>query len=243
MKHKESLLNDFAIRSFRDVGDYDYIVARMAFRATLFPQFLWSGLQAIEKYLKCILLLNRIRKPKGKQIGHDLAAALECIENSVDFKLQLSDSSRKIIDHLDTYGRFRYLETPYHVSGDQIIQLDKTVWEVRRYCISVFSDEVDRPRYDHLSRMIEQSKLGHPVNFKIFGGVLEKVVSETKHPAHKSLVWNNLYFGKCIRKSVKISRFFFGENSPLSLNPELLNEVNLYVYLPSEVKDVYQSSE
>jgi hypothetical protein len=44
-----ALLNDFAIRSFRDVADGDYIVARMAHRATLVPQFLWSSLQAIEK--------------------------------------------------------------------------------------------------------------------------------------------------------------------------------------------------
>src|SRR5713226_2384450 len=28
------------------------------YRAQLVPQFLWSSLQAIEKYLKCILLLN-----------------------------------------------------------------------------------------------------------------------------------------------------------------------------------------
>jgi hypothetical protein len=43
------LLNDFATRSFRDTGDYDYVAARMAYRAKLVPQFLWSGLQAIEK--------------------------------------------------------------------------------------------------------------------------------------------------------------------------------------------------
>ena len=58
---KKILINDFAIRSFRDIADYDYISARMAYRAKLLPQFLWLGLQAIEKYLKCILLLNRIK--------------------------------------------------------------------------------------------------------------------------------------------------------------------------------------
>ncbi|MBU0482592.1 MAG: hypothetical protein KKG47_15985 [Proteobacteria bacterium] len=74
---KYALLNDFAIRSFRDVADSDYIAARMAYRAQLVQQFLWSGLQAMEKYLKCILLLNRI---KAKNVRHDLAVALRLIE-------------------------------------------------------------------------------------------------------------------------------------------------------------------
>jgi len=67
---REILLNDFAIRSFRDVADYDYIAARMTYRTSLFSQFLWSGLQAVEKYLKCLLLLNRM---EAKKIVHNLA--------------------------------------------------------------------------------------------------------------------------------------------------------------------------
>lgn len=38
------LLNDFAIRSFRDTADLDYIAARMAYQAHLTPQSLWSAL-------------------------------------------------------------------------------------------------------------------------------------------------------------------------------------------------------
>jgi hypothetical protein len=38
-----ALNNDFAVRSFRDTADGDYIVARMAHRAGLVPQFLWSS--------------------------------------------------------------------------------------------------------------------------------------------------------------------------------------------------------
>ena len=52
-------INHFAIRCFRDTGDADYLAARMAMRARLAIPFLWSAEQAIEKYLKCILLLNR----------------------------------------------------------------------------------------------------------------------------------------------------------------------------------------
>ena len=72
-------LNDFAYRSFRDVADGDYISARMAWRARLLSQCLWGAQQTIEKYLKCILLLNRIEAPN---VRHDLGAALSKIQAS-----------------------------------------------------------------------------------------------------------------------------------------------------------------
>lgn len=50
--HLEMRVNDFAARSFRDVADRDYVAARLACRAGLMPQFLWSAQQAFEKYLK-----------------------------------------------------------------------------------------------------------------------------------------------------------------------------------------------
>ena len=49
--------NEYIYHSFRDVADCDYICARTLHRIRLFDQFLWSGLQAIEKYLKTIVLL------------------------------------------------------------------------------------------------------------------------------------------------------------------------------------------
>jgi len=44
----KALINDFAIRSFRDTADGDYIAARMAFRVALLQQFFWSSQQAVE---------------------------------------------------------------------------------------------------------------------------------------------------------------------------------------------------
>ena len=51
-------INSFASQSFRDQAERDYIAARQACRAELMPQFLWASHQAIEKYLKGILLYN-----------------------------------------------------------------------------------------------------------------------------------------------------------------------------------------
>ena len=39
----DPLLNDFALRSFREIADGDYIAARLSFRAQLVPQFLWQS--------------------------------------------------------------------------------------------------------------------------------------------------------------------------------------------------------
>jgi len=67
MDDKTPYINDFANRSFRDHADQDYIMARIAYRKEFDQQFRWCSLQALEKYLKAILLYNRV---SAKGIGH-----------------------------------------------------------------------------------------------------------------------------------------------------------------------------
>jgi HEPN domain-containing protein len=94
----ERFVNAFGTQSFRDQADRDYIAARLACRHELFPQFLWSSQQAIEKYLKAILLYNRI---KANNVKHDLDLALS-LTQSLPFDIKFSERSRKFIDHLGT---------------------------------------------------------------------------------------------------------------------------------------------
>ncbi len=240
--NRDDLLNDFAIRSFRDIGDQDYIAARIAYRTKLFPQFLWSGLQAVEKYLKCILLLNRI---KATNIKHDLSAALIQVEKSAPFKLRLSDISRKMIDHLDTFGRFRYFETPFRVYGEHIIHFDKAIWEIRRYCRPInistpATEDAQKSNLDHELRLIEESENESPHLFKRVDGLLEKILSDKRHPARSSLIWQNPYFGTKARKFIKIQRFIYGANSPLALFPKILDDVQQYIFLPKDVINEYK---
>jgi len=133
MKNLDVHLNDFATRSFRQTADMDYVVARSAYRMELYPQFMWAGLQTIEKYLKGILLYNRVFRPK-KWLGHDLGEAMALAGRSLPFSIDLSKPSLEIIEYLDTYGRFRYLETPFHVNDRELLKLDKAVSELRPYC-------------------------------------------------------------------------------------------------------------
>lgn len=236
------LINSFATRSFRDVADQDYVAARLSFRSTLIPQFHWSGLQAIEKYLKCVLVLNRVKAPRG----HDLAELLRILSESGKLNLELSEQTREFIVYLDTYGRHRYFESSWSVHGHELILLDWAVWEVRRYAkvlvphaVTDASDRAARLR----AELEEISRAGtkHPHQHAIPGGLLEDVLANPKHAARSALVWQNPCFGRSLRKRVKYWPGFRAANSPLTLNPHILDEVLKYVWLPKDMKDAYRS--
>ena len=129
--NRDQLLNDFAIRSFRDTGDGDYIAARAAYRARLMPQFLWLSLQTIEKYFKCILLLNRV---DSRGFKHILKEGLARIRSSPRISLKLTNATEEFIRHLDQYGQWRYFEVSWYSFGGELIDLDRAVWELRRHC-------------------------------------------------------------------------------------------------------------
>jgi HEPN domain-containing protein len=222
------LLNDFAIRCFRDIADGDYVSARMAYRAVLIPQFLWASQQAIEKYLKCILLLNRI---PDADVRHDLTAALIKVYSSGNIALDLKLPTKEFIEYIDTYGRFRYLEASPVSFGNHIVMLDRTVWELRRFCTL---DE--GPRQLHLRH-------GDPApKIRLEGGELEKIMDDPRSPAREPLLWQNAFFGKRARRRVRARAGFTAINSPLFLNPRILEEVLKYVFLPAEIKAAYREA-
>lgn len=243
MANIDALLNDFATRSFREIADCDYIAARLSFRALLVPQFLWQSLQAIEKYLKCILVLNRISAPKS----HDLSQLLNAFESAQKFSIRLSQDTHEFIEYLDTYGRFRYYECPYYSLGDELFRLDKAVWEIRRYA-RVLDYKIETSSHTevhllpHELKRNEDAENQPPQCFHIIGGHLERVLDKKDHPSRAPLIWHNLYFGKKRRTKIKHHRTFSSGNSPLSLHPEILNEVLKYVFLPKDVKQAYRAS-
>ena len=234
-------LNSFAIRCFRDTADQDYIAARLSYRAGLIPQFHWSALQAIEKYLKGILLLNRI---VAKNLSHDLELALAHADK-LSFRIELTDGTRNLIKLLDTYGRFRYLETSWSIHGPRLCLLDRAVWEVRRYCQVLDFEGVfpDGSRRNLLSANLKALKASEklPHRHHLFGGRLEEIVAKETHPARPGLIWQNLYFGSRGRKAVRMRTGFSAVNAPLSLHPEILEEVLRYVYLPKEVVKAFRA--
>jgi hypothetical protein len=221
------LVNDFAIRSFRDQGDADYIAARMAFRAALVTPSLWASQQAVEKYLKCILLLKRI---PAKNVRHDLNAAFNAINRSGKLVLDLAAVTRAFIEYLDTFGKYRYLEISNAAFGQNLVTLDRTVWELRRYC-TLSGD---------FSKLVLQNGVVPP-KYQIPGGFLEKVLDDPANSARQPLLWSNAFFGTKRRRRVRIDRWSKMTNSPLYLNPQILDEVLKYVYLPKDVSDGYRA--
>lgn len=229
---QDAHLNNFALRCFRDTADGDYISARMAYRADLIPQALWASQQAIEKYIKCILLLRRVESRKPT---HSLAKLLLKLE--ARFPLRLAPETRRFIDYIDVYGPDRYLTYPYAVEGLEMPKLDQTVWEIRRYCIPHNSGKSPSGSLiaDLNMKQIVDGEGKPPQAYRtLFPGFLDSVIAKKAHPARQHLVWKNLCFGRSLRKSIRINEVFQSVNSPLALYPEIYDEVSKYVHLPKE---------
>ncbi len=235
-------LNSFATQSFRDQADRDYIAARLACRYELFPQFLWASQQAIEKYLKAILLYNRI---KATKVGHDINKALLLTEG-LPFKIELSKRSRKFIDHIATYGEFRYLDVPFHVHGHVLVDLDLAIWELRRYCqvLNVFGKVLPeaeqvllREALDQLARSDDEPRY----KFRLHHGLLEGIIGKLTHPSRAALLWQNPCFSSRKRAKTMAKSHFNAQNPHLTHYPQMLEELLKYVYIPKGLAEAYRA--
>lgn len=232
------LVNDFAIRSFRETADKDYIAARMAYRARLIQPFLWSALHCLEKYVKGILVLNRVRAHKG----HSVLPGIEKMKQHGKFELDLSAGTAQFIKKLEDHGaEYRYYEVSYGIEPFDIVRFDRAVWEIRRYCQPLDYD-VDRNgktvnMLAHQLDRVHQAKERNEKGTCVMGGALEKIIEKKDHPAREGLIWNNLFFGPSRRKGVKMRPDWEAGNSPFFLHPEIIDEVVKYVYIPKDIAE------
>lgn len=233
------LLNDFAIRSFRETADKDYIAARMAYRARLIQPFLWSALHCLEKYVKGILVLNRVKAHKG----HSVLPGIERMKQHGKFQLDLSADTVQFIQTLEDQGaEYRYYEVSYDIQPFDIVRFDRAVWELRRYCQPLDYDVVDGSgkTVNMLTQQLDRVHRAKAKNEKgtcVMGGVLEKIIEKKDHPAREALIWNNLFFGPSRRKGVKMRSDWEAGNSPFFLYPEIIDEVVKYVYIPKDIAE------
>jgi HEPN domain-containing protein len=233
------LVNDFAIRSFRETADKDYIAARMAYRARLIQPFRWSALHCLEKYVKGILVLNRVKAHRG----HSVLPGIERMKQHGKFELDLSAETVKFIKKLEDYGaEYRYYEVSYDIQPFDIARLDRAVWELRRYCQTLDCDIVDMNGKtmslltQELDR-VHRAKAKHEKGTCVMGGFLEQIIEKKDHPAREALIWNNLFFGPSRRKGVKMRPDWEAGNSPFYLYPEIIDEVIKYVYIPKDIAE------
>ena len=131
--------------------------------------------------------------------------------------------------------------------GDELFRLDTAVWELRRYA-RVLDYNMKPPGGTEVNLLAlelkrnERAETKAPQEFSIMGGHLEKVLGKSDHPSRAGLVWHNLKFGKRRRTSVSYTRTSMSGNSPLSLHPEILDEVLKYVFLPKDVVEAYRNA-
>ena len=223
------ILNTFASDVFRKQADCDYIAARANFRMQLRQQFLWSAQQAIEKYLKAILLFNgkSARYPFGKrkEFGHDLDTLLAEVRTISIFTLDLEPSHEKFLKYLSQQAPNRYLGTTAYNTGEVLRQLDSTVWQLRRFCQYMpdrglgSSARVPGLLEAHVKAALSPHHKEQPQSFSVFGGELESIVKRpSSNPARRALVWANLYYGSRRRVRVTYRTFSSSEVPPNERN-------------------------
>jgi hypothetical protein len=237
----EAQLNTFAIRTFRDTADRDYVAARMAYRAHLVQQFQWSGLHCLEKYAKGICMINRV---PAKSVKHEVSALLALMAKG-PFVVELSDGTLEYIQRLEETARFRYYEVSYYSERFEISQLDRAVSELRRYCqpLNVDAQIDDAPKKNLLASNLARIRHAKDVlrsDTCIMSGWLEEVLAKPDHAAHEPLDWQNLFFSKEPRESVSLVGYWESGNAPLYLHPELLDDVERLIFLPSDVRKAWR---
>lgn len=208
------------------------------------PQFLWSAQQAVEKYLKTLLLLNRIKVPR---LTHDLAELLELTKElpSEPFCFDLRPQSRQFIEHLIENAVNRYLERPYFVDGYMLVDLDLTVWDVRRYCqvLNGFGKALPPAEAESVLVALEElarSSISAPHKFRLEDGFIEEVLAKPSHPARAGLVWNNAMYSVRKRSRIKAKDLMSAVNPYLYHYPDMLDELIKYSPLPRELVKAYR---
>ena len=214
----QTILNTFATDVFRKQADYDYISARMNYRMQLRQQFLWSAQQAIEKYLKAILLYNGKSaryyiiegSERKKEFGHNLVMLNQEVSNIEYLRFELPAWAPSYFEYLAELGGFnRYLSKASHNHPDSMHKLDEVVWNVRRYCQYIPTrgigcrQEITGMKEAVVNDLNNSTYKSKPITFKLFNGDLEKILDRPhKDPARKALIWANLFYGKKNRNRV-----------------------------------------
>lgn len=241
----EAHLNDFARRSFRDEADRDYIAARFAYRAGLLSQALWSSLQAMEKYFKYILMVNRVPKPTDRKdyLGHNIVAARDLIHRATPLQIGFVNPRCELYFQLiNNTGANRYLEVSQYSMRDHLHLLDTSVWSIRRFCSVLQYDHPDgSPALALELQKISKAETQPHHQFYLFGGVLENIIASADNEFLRTgLLWQNLEYDDPQNWPAPWEYRSHFTNAPLYLHPEILEEVLKYVFIPKDLAQAYR---
>jgi HEPN domain-containing protein len=197
----DAWIDEFVNSSFRDAADEDYVAARAAYRMDLSHAFLWNSLQAVEKYIKAILLYNR--RPTGDLV-HNVKKGFCRLLEIREIPFQFASDTERFVDYINDEGPNRYRVRPTYLRDDALIGLDRTVWYLRRHCFAFGGTDRDPVRFAADISALSSDGLAQRVSFKLPGGRIEAILGRPSE-ARKNLVWKNLWF--CARKRHEIKEF------------------------------------
>lgn len=230
MSIPETNLNarSLAWRLFREAADEDYLVARWSVSAGLDYQFAWSSQQAIEKYLKCALLLNDVNV---KFYGHKLLPMFQALK-SLDtglvpdlycppsyFPNQLQTLSGRfeltvdVIRRFDTSGDTNNRYRNYSLASDRfdLHKLDELCFNIRRLTMPLNMMFDETMRYRDALKKFPNLQL-HP--FKINGSPGDARFDKR----NATFLWRNFSYNQEGALEVgKISVGFSSKNSEIYL--------------------------
>jgi HEPN domain-containing protein len=228
-----------SICDLRDTADRDYIAARVGYRLTLPQSSAWSASQAIEKYLKAILLFSY--RPVKPYRSHDLAKLRAAVERLPLVGFTLPAATENFFDYLDEQGPNRYSDVPIYAEGFELFKLDRAVWHVRRYCQDFLLLPGDEQRYPgesaiRLAAVPSDRSFSTLGAFSISRGYLEEVVGTREHELRPHLIWKNRYWG-VRRKGTIRYRAGLSIRKPVHVaRPEIvLDELERLVIFPKDI--------
>ena len=241
MATTEAWVELFINTSFRDGADKDYILARIAYRLGLTQPFLWSSLQAIEKYLKAILLYNH---QSTLRLQHDVMRARQGLSKIPDIPFAWPAHVDKFIEYINDEGPNRYRSYPSSLMEDSLLGLDRTVWHLRRYCYNMrgLRPELSAQRLADELAALQQDPLEYRHKFHIKGGFLEGVLGG-RSPLRMHLVWKNFWFGSKRRRH--IAQFPMRErwSRPIHFKqPEVYHALKTLVQFEGPVRDYFEKA-
>lgn len=229
----QHLVNHAAKEQFRDTADKDYIVARYCYRVQFYENFFWSAGQAIEKYIKGILIFNDI-KPGN---SHNLVNLFSKLLGIQDINFDFPDSLNSYIDYLNKNYNNRYRQKPTLLKGYVLPDIDRAVWHLRRYCQDLRYQKEDNSKTRKLNLheigAIQNPALRHrPADFKILNGHLEKIImGDNNKREREDLIWQNGYFGQSQKTVVLATHYSFSFSQPIHCSfPPLKSELRKYIY-------------
>jgi HEPN domain-containing protein len=216
------------LNELRDVADQDYVLARVAFKYGLDDQFLWLSQQAVEKYVKTLLIFHG---HSALGFGHGLKKPLAVLATISEVPFGFPKTVSDFAAYLDAYAN-RYAETLRPVSTDRLVELDTVTWFLRRFCgnlrgnaerrLHVTADAVRA----EIARRADVKFLRRPDSFWLTGGYLDQVRRNRRSAERKYLVWNNLCFSR--RRRTAVTSYRRGAKN---------SWLRIYPAIPAELKD------